>query len=152
MYEQVLVAHGVDKYIHSTRYKDCLLEPIPGLCESWNGRDILLSLDAEAGRALFEACESSCMKKSMVLAKAAHINRNDIFQENVKFEGDFSRSKKDMLIPFSIQQLVELILEGSVRKSVAAQQIANDINRLLMFNCVKTKRREVKARSVILRT
>ena len=92
------------------------------------------------------------MKKSMVLAKAAHINRNDIFQENVKFEGDFSRSKKDMLIPFSIQQLVELILEGCMSKSVAAKQIANDINRLLMFNCVKTKRREVKARSVILRT
>ena len=78
MHEQVLVAHGVNKYIHTTRFKDCLLESIPGLCESRNGQDILLSLDGEARRTLFEACESSCIKNSMVLAKAAHIIRHDI--------------------------------------------------------------------------
>ena len=94
MYEQVLVVHGVDKYIHNTIFKDCLLESIPGLSEGKNGRDILLSLEEEARKALFEACDSSCMKNSMVLAKATHFIRHDIFQENVKFEGEFSKDKQ----------------------------------------------------------
>ena len=28
MYSQILVEQGVDQYIHSTRFKDCLLESI----------------------------------------------------------------------------------------------------------------------------
>lgn len=42
IYEQVPAGHGVNKYIHSTGFKDCLLESIPGLCESRNGQNILL--------------------------------------------------------------------------------------------------------------
>ena len=76
MYKKHLLEQGIDEYIHATRFKDCLLESIPGLCDVRSGRDILLSLDGEAGRALFEACTSSCMDESIILAKAAHIVRN----------------------------------------------------------------------------
>ena len=74
-----------------------MLESIPELCESKNGQEMLFSLNGEAGRALFETCESSCMENSTVFAKAARIIRYDIFQENVKFKGGFSRDKKNML-------------------------------------------------------
>ena len=68
IYEQVLVAPRVDKQIHSTRFKDCLLESIPGLCESRNGRVKLLSLDGETGRTVFETGDSFCEENSIVLA------------------------------------------------------------------------------------
>ena len=66
-------------------------------------RDMLLSLDGEIWRALLEACESACMENSMVPAKTAHIIRHDIFQENVKFEADFTRDKQYISIILSAQ-------------------------------------------------
>ena len=45
MYEQKLTDHGYSKNIHSTRFKERLLESIPGLCENKKGRNILLSLE-----------------------------------------------------------------------------------------------------------
>ena len=82
MYEKNLLANGVHKYIHSTRFKEHLLESIPGLYDTKKGRDILISLDGEAGRALFEACENSCRDDILILAKAAQIIRRDIFQND----------------------------------------------------------------------
>ena len=81
----------------------------------------------------------------MAHAKAIDIMRHDIFQENVKFEDDFFRDKKNMSIPSSMQQLVALILERSTSKSVTGKQISNNISLLLKFNCVKTNRRKVEA-------
>ena len=147
MYSQILVEQGVNQYIHSTRFKDCLLESIPGLCESRSGRDILLSLDGAAGRALFEACSSSCMDDSIILAKAAHIVRDDLFKQTTDFNCDLSRAAQSMSVPYSMQQLIELILEGSNSKSVRTKQVANNVSQLLKFNSVKTKRRKVEAQT-----
>ena len=147
MYSQILVEQGVNQYIHSTRFKDCLLESIPGLCESRSGRDILLSLDGEAGRALFEACSSSCMDDSIILAKAAHIVRDDLFKQTTDFNCDLSRAAQSMSVPYSMQQLIELILDGSNSQSVRTKQVANNVSQLLKFNSVKTKRRKVEAQT-----
>lgn len=101
----------------------------------------LLSLDGETGRTLFETGGSFCKENSIVLAYGAHIVRHDISQENVEFDGDFSRDKQIMSIPFSLQYLSECIIEGSMSKSMAAKQTASNINQLLKLNSVKTKRR-----------
>ena len=98
----------------------------------------MLEIDGEAGKTLFEAFKSYCMENNMLLANAAHVIRHDIFQENVKFEGDFSLDKQNILKPFSKQKLVELTLEGSMSKPVTAEQIANNISQLLKLNCVIT--------------
>ena len=80
---------------------------------------------------LYEACESSSLKKSMVLPKAACIIMHDIFQENVKFQGAFSRNKQNVSITFSMQQLRELILAGTMSNSVAPKEIASNFGQLL---------------------
>ena len=104
MNSQILVKQGVDRYIYSTRFKDCLLESISGLFESRSGRGILLSLDGEAGRALFEACSSSCMDDSIILAKAAHIVRDDLLKETTDFNCELTRASQSMSVQYSMQQ------------------------------------------------
>ena len=73
----------------------------------------LVLLDEEAERPLFEACKSSCMENSMVHAKAAHIIWHDTFED------DLSWDKQNISITFIMQQLVDLIIEGFMSKSVA---------------------------------
>ena len=109
-------AHGASTEMadleHATRFKEKLLENIPGLCESKDGRCILLTLDGQMGRALFEACGSSNHEDGMVIAKAASIIRRDMFIRDEIFDGDLSRKRQTLSVSSTLLQLVRLILEG----------------------------------------
>ena len=54
-----MLIHGAGQddvdYIHSSRLKDDILINVAGLCESKIGTKILLTLQNEMGRAIFEA-------------------------------------------------------------------------------------------------
>ena len=77
--------------VHSTRFKDVILELILGLCESRKWVNILLTLDGEMGQPFFEACQNSNKDDGPVLAKASQIVRRVMFSDEEVFDGDISR-------------------------------------------------------------
>ena len=94
---------------------------------------------------MFDACENSCSENSLILAKAAHIIRAELFSNSTSFDGDLSKEKQNESIPFCLQQFMELLIEGCSSKSFATKDIASNIGQLLKFNALKTKRRKVDA-------
>ena len=130
--------------IFGTWFKECLLESVPGLYESRKGRNILLSLDGDVGKALFDACENSCSENSLALARAAWIIRSELFAAS-SIDGDVSIEKQNDSVPFCLQQFMELLIEGCPSKSHVTKSVANNIGQLIKFNSVKTQRRKLDA-------
>ena len=122
-----------------------ILEEIPGLPEEKQGKDIVLTLDGEMGRAVFEACQYSSQYDGFILAKAAKIIRQDLFEKDVSFNGDLSINKAESSYPFSLKRLIMMILEvSSVEdiKSTKTSKIANNISQIIRFNAVKHRRKQ----------
>ena len=88
------------KNVHSTRLNLKILEEIPGLREEKQGKDVVLTLDGEMGRAIFEACQYSSQDDGFILAKATKIIRKDLFEKDVSFNGDLSINKQNQVILF----------------------------------------------------
>ena len=62
MYKKHFIAQGATETansVHRTRLKNAILENIPGLCATKSGKYVLLTLNSELGRALFNTCLSS---------------------------------------------------------------------------------------------
>ena len=53
--------------VHSTRLRLQLLERVPGPCEAKDERNVLVTLDSEVGRAVFEACNSSTNDTGIII-------------------------------------------------------------------------------------
>ena len=49
------------------------MEEVPGLRESRDGRNVVLSVDDDVGRAIFEACEKSKEDEIIILSKASKL-------------------------------------------------------------------------------
>ena len=131
--------------VHSTRLKLKILEEIPGLREEKQGKDVVLTLDGEMGRAVFEACHYSSQDGGFILAKAAKIIRKALFEKDVSFNGDLSINKAESSYPFSLKRLIMMILEvSSVEdiKSTKTSKIANNISQIIRFNAVKHRRKQ----------
>ena len=80
------VSNEVAESVHTTRFKQQILEHFPSLVETKDGRSILLTLDREMGRALFEACKSTSLDDGIILAKAANIIRGELFLRDELFD------------------------------------------------------------------
>lgn len=58
LYTKRLTFHGCNKSVeHSTRFKEKVLQRIPELVEHKLGRDIILTLKAGSGEAIFQSCD-----------------------------------------------------------------------------------------------
>lgn len=83
MYKKTMIANGTSLHeaelLHITRFKQQILEHVPCLTESKDGRSIILSLNSEIGQALFEACKSTSQDDGIILVKAANIIRHKLF-------------------------------------------------------------------------
>ena len=133
------------KNVHSARLILKILEEIPGLREDKQGKDVVLTVDGEMGRAVFEACQYSSQDDGFILAKAAKIIRKDLFEKYVSFNGDLSINKAESSYPFSLKRLIMMILEvNSVEdiKSTKTSKIANNISQIIRFNAVKHRRKQ----------
>ena len=58
-----------------------------------SGKYVLLTLNGELGRALFNACFFSCSNDGILLTKGAQIKRKDLFRHEQQFTGDISRER-----------------------------------------------------------
>ena len=56
---------------HRTRFKDQLLNLIPGLVSAYSPKRVTLTLDGEVGKALFRACLHSAIDDNTIIRDAA---------------------------------------------------------------------------------
>ena len=130
------------EWVHSTRLKLSLLEHVPGLCEAKDGRNVLLTLKNEVGRAVFEACNSNTHDNGIMVAEVAHILRKQLFLNKEVFDGALTRKRKRDSVPLLLVQMIQMILEGNAREiSNESSRIPVNISQLIRFNSVKQQRR-----------
>ena len=148
MYKEKLRSYGAsDEWVevaHRTRFKENLLKSVPGIIETTTGKSIMITLDGELGKALFQACLNSNVDDSAVITDAARRIRKVLFLDKQTFDGDLSRNIHNLSVPPHILHLVSMILEGGTVNrdlSESQQRIATNISELLRFNAVKRTRR-----------
>ena len=115
MNKRHLIAQGTTETansVHRTRLKNAILENVPGLCVTKRGKYVLLTLNSELRRALFNVCLSSYSDDGILLTKAARIIRKYLLRHKQQFNGDISREREFEGIPSSIFQLISLLIEG----------------------------------------
>ena len=152
MYSKKMLYHGATAdeadYVHVTRFKAEILNHLPCLVESKNGKSILLTLDTEMGRALFEACQNTSTDDGIILAKAAGIIRRNLLLKEEVFNGDISREKQAQSVHVSLVNLITLIMEGgsiASKRSEHSVTIATNLSQLIRFNSVRNQRKETVA-------
>lgn len=88
---------------------------------------------------------------ALCIAKAADIDRRDMFDTKSKVNGYFPPQCQENVIPSSLKALVDMVLQAPSIKShntkISAQQ-ALTISRLILFNSVKYGRSESKSGKV----
>ena len=67
------------EYEHSTQFKEKILKRISELTEHKMGRDIILTLKNDCGKAIFEGCD--LQDDGMCLERAARIIRKEILSK-----------------------------------------------------------------------
>ena len=80
LYVQQMKYHGYAvEYEHSTRFKEKILKHIPELTEHKMGRDAILTLKHDCGKAIFEVCD--LQDDGMCLERASRIIRKEILSK-----------------------------------------------------------------------
>ena len=131
--------------VNVTKLKNRILELLPGLCEQKNGKYVILTLNGDVGKAIFEATTNSALDDGVILAKAAKIVRKHLFLNEEVFDGDISKARQMSSVPAHLLHLLGLILEGSTDQTSmndTSQSIALYIAQLIRFNSVQQKRRQ----------
>ena len=149
-YNARLICHGADKEFtrrsHRTRLRERIMEKVPGLRYSKDGRKVLLSIDDDVGKALFIACENSAEEEKRILSKAAKLIRKLILQSDDEiFDGNTSYERKKKSVPDSLTKFLCMILEGgNVDRKLSSSlcKVAINIGQLIRFNTVKQTRKE----------
>ena len=137
-----MILHGAatkdTKYVHITRLKNQILENFPCLCETKKGKFILLTIESEMGRALFEESQSSSHDDGMIVAKAASVIRKQLFNNDEIYNGDLSRERQMTSIPQVLHHFIQFLLEGETYNnnnySFFSSNIANKISQLKLLN------------------
>eukprot|EP00112_Aurelia_sp_Birch-Aquarium-sp1_P023889 Seg731.4 transcript_id=Seg731.4/GoldUCD/mRNA.D3Y31 product="hypothetical protein" protein_id=Seg731.4/GoldUCD/D3Y31 len=118
LYCQRLQSYGATmdsiQKVHSSRLKEKILSLMPELGEHKQGRDVILTFKGEAGAAIFQACNQNNEEDGMCLLKAARIIRKQAFSyQKPESPSIFSDGCQEESIPLSLQNLVNMIIEGT---------------------------------------
>ena len=107
---------------------------------------MLLMFDEDVGAALGKACEADSDSDAVVLARAAHIVRQQLFEDSKLFNGSFGENCQQESVPKLLLALVTMVLEGpSIKDQIqeCSTQAALSIAQVLKFNSVKHTRSQV---------
>ena len=144
LYSNRLQGLGIEQSgrVHSTNLKNRLLGNLPGIRAFKQGRDVMLTFDADVGTALKEATLTDYDDEAICLAKAAQIVRRDMQQKFSTFSGTFESNCQEEAVPKSLLTLVDMIMEGTniQNKHPEKCQAALSVAQLLQFNS-STRRR-----------
>ena len=114
MYVNRLEDFGINKQINKTRLKVDVLEKFPEAQEQLDGKNIIIVFEQGMKNMLRESLKKRDFSDDIaVLAKAATIVRNDIFDhDHFTFTGSFPPKCQENSLPLSLKSLVSLILNG----------------------------------------
>ena len=114
LYMNRLKDFGISKGFNRTRLKERLLEHFPEADEQYDGRNTIITFNKAVESILREALkERDFSEDANILAKAAKIIRNDIFNHgNFKFAGCFPSNCQENSVPSSLKLLISLIVNG----------------------------------------
>ena len=123
--------------LHTTRFKEELLDRLPGLQAHKKGRDVLLIFKDDFGPALLKASE---ITGALHVSKAAEIVRSDFleFPKKMKFDGSLEEDCMETSVPQSLIELVSMIehspdIEAQVETETTKSDLA--ISHLIQYNC-----------------
>ena len=71
MLRNLYASEKIINNVNVTRLKEEILKWVPALCEQRNGKFILLTLNRQVGKALFDATQNSHKDDSILLSRAA---------------------------------------------------------------------------------
>ena len=132
---------GIEKEINKSRLKLQLLEHFPEAQEQYDGRNIVIVFKKGMESMLRDAIKKRDFSEDVeILAKAAKIIRNDIFDQDwFKFNGCFPPECQEDSLPTSLKSLVSLILSGPNLKDQDKResQACLTISQLIFYNVKK---------------
>ncbi len=105
-----------------------------------------LVFDEDVGPALGKACKGDMDSDAVVLARAAQIVRQQMFEDSKLFNGSFGENCQQESVPKILLALVTMVLEApSIKDQIreSSTQAALSITQLMKFNSVKHTRSQV---------
>ena len=115
LYVNRLEELGIKKQVNKTRLKDLFLEHFPEAQAQYDGRNTVLIFKEGMRNMLKETLRNRDFDEdALILAKAATIIRNDIFNHTgFTFTGSFPEKCQENSLPSSLKYLVSMIMNGS---------------------------------------
>ena len=92
---------GTSIELHSTRFKEDLLQYFPGLKAYKNGKQMILTPDS-----VIDAITRSGEDDGMCLVQAAKVIRQDMFDKAKTFHGNFDKNSQEDSVPTSWMMLI----------------------------------------------
>ena len=97
---------GTDIDLIAQEFKEQLLSWIPGLQAHKRGKQIVLTSDDVATEAIFAALLYSGDQNGLYLVQAAKLVRQDLFDGEASFSGNFGKGRQTDSVPKSLLMLV----------------------------------------------
>ena len=113
MLQNLYASEEIINNVNVTKLKEEILKRAPTLCEQRNGKFILLTLDRQVGKALFNVTQNSHKDDSIMLPRVAKIKRKHMFDKEEILNGDLSREKQEDCVPSPLLRLISLIFNKS---------------------------------------
>ena len=147
MYKEKLHERGaVVLFVHCTRLTKKILIAVPGIIATRSSQSsnspVVLTLDGELGKAIFQAYIHSSFDDVLVMADVARRIRKVLFCDIQTFNSDTSFESQASSLPNILIRLISMILEGGKtdRELNSSQtRIACNIAQIIKFNSVKEK-------------
>ena len=136
---------GTDIELHSSRFKEQLLSRIPGLQAHKRGKQIVLTPDDVDAEAILAALLYSGDQNGLHLVQVTKLVRQDLFDGEASFSGNFGKDCQTDSVPKSLLMLVQMILEGTSLSLAADNQTKNSalqLSQLIKFIGLKRQQDE----------
>ena len=132
--------------VHSTRLKNRILSYFPEMEARSQGNKVILAFKYDVGSALRNKCDIDADSDAVHLARAAKIERREMFKVKMGFNGSFDARCQEESVPVSLLALVSMVLNGPNIESQSScstgSQHARTLSQLLLYNSSKHHRNE----------
>ncbi len=134
----------VSERIHTTRFQKRILSEIPWMSGQKVGKKLYIACEAAIGKAAARELDQSSDQNACNLARTAILLREQIFDYQQNFSGEFTANAQEKSVPAILLSFIDMALCGSsVKRSSSAsddrKSVALAIAQLLILNAVKKK-------------